>query len=78
VKLLFVDDDAPVRRVVKRGLGRLGHEVILAADGAEAWERFCAASHSFDIVFIETWMPRLDGVTLFWRLRAAGTKFRVY
>ncbi|TDI43367.1 MAG: response regulator [Acidobacteria bacterium] len=72
MKLLFVDDEAPIRRIVQRGLGRSGHEVILAADGEEAWEQFCAAPHSFDIVFTDIRMPRLDGVSFLRRLRAAG------
>jgi PleD family two-component response regulator len=35
--ILLVEDDAPTIHAVAQLLGALGHEVVTAADGVEAW-----------------------------------------
>ena len=39
MKMLVVDDDPKISLLVKTIVEELGHEVAVAAGGAEAWER---------------------------------------
>jgi len=68
MKVLTVDDDAVSRAVMRRALEQLGHQVIEAHDGAEAWELWQAQKPR---VIVSDWqMPVMDGLKLCRRLRA--------
>ena len=71
--VLLVDDDDNVRESVAVALLGAGHRVTEACDGAQALELM--TSHYFDLAICDVQMPRLDGLTLFRRLRldAPGT-----
>jgi DNA-binding NtrC family response regulator len=71
--VLLVDDDDNVRESVAVALLGAGHKVTEACDGAEALDLL--ACHAFDLAICDVQMPRLDGLTLFRRLRrdAPGT-----
>jgi CheY-like chemotaxis protein len=70
VKLLIVDDEPMMRRLVARAVARAGIEAELteAGDGAEALARLYR--QRFDAVISDVRMPRLDGRALLSRLRA--------
>ena len=38
MKFLIAEDDSTSALVLRRSLERLGHEVVVAADGEEAWK----------------------------------------
>ena len=62
-RVLFMDDQAPIRRLVTEGLVREGFEVDCCADGAEAVERFRAArsaGRSYHVVVLDLMVP--DGM----------------
>ena len=65
---LLVDDSVISRDVTLGQLRALGWQVTLAADGDEAWQRWCEGR--FDIVLTDLNMPRLDGYGLARKLRA--------
>lgn len=68
MRVLIADDDPVSSRVLAATLTRLGHEVEMAGDGHEAWERHLAVPAS---VLITDWMmPRVDGLELTRRIRA--------
>ena len=67
-RILYIDDDEGLRRLVARGLSRRGHQVETAAEGAEGIAR--AAAEPFDIVAVDHYMPGLDGLATLERLRA--------
>lgn len=58
-KILVVDDEAAVRRILQTRLRMVGYEVVTAADGEEAIEVF-AAEHP-DLIVLDVMMPRRDG-----------------
>ncbi|MCW2242391.1 PAS domain S-box protein [Azospirillum canadense] len=60
--VLVVDDEPEVVVMLKEALGRDGHRVVTAPDGAVARELLRAAS--FDAVICDLRMPRLDGLGL--------------
>jgi DNA-binding response OmpR family regulator len=72
MRVLIADDDPVSSRVLAATLKRLGHEVEMAADGHEAWERHLAVPAS---VLITDWMmPRVDGLELTRRVRALAAR----
>jgi DNA-binding NtrC family response regulator len=67
-RILVVDDQPLARRVLATELEDAGFDVIVACDGREAWERFCADVP--DVVITDLVMPRSDGMDLLSRIRA--------
>ena len=67
-RLLYIDDDDGLRRLVERGLGRRGLAVTTAAGGEEGVA--LAADGRFDVVAVDHYMPGLDGLETMARLRA--------
>jgi two-component sensor histidine kinase/CheY-like chemotaxis protein len=57
-RLLYIDDDPGFARLVTRGLGRLGFEVVHAPDGARGLELL--ANEAFDVVALDHFMPGLS------------------
>ena len=66
--ILLVDDEDSVRKVLAFPLERDGYDVVQAADGEEALEKFDA--HPVDLVVLDIMLPRLDGLEVCKRLRA--------
>ena len=70
LRVLVADDDAVTRRILQVSVQRLGHECVLAKDGAEAWELY--RQSEVDVVISDWTMPGLDGVELCKRVRGGG------
>jgi phosphoserine phosphatase RsbU/P len=60
MRILTADDDEGARRILTRTLQSLGHEVVEARDGQEAWAQY--RLHSFSLVISDWMMPGLDGI----------------
>ncbi|MBC7977224.1 MAG: response regulator [Myxococcales bacterium] len=67
--LLVVEDEAAVRRAVRRNLERLGYQVIPACDGEDAL-RIAASLPEIDLLVSDVVMPGIDGPQLACELRA--------
>ncbi len=59
-KLLYIDDDEALARLVERGLKRLGLDVEHAAEGASGIARL--KQGGIDVVALDQHMPGLDGL----------------
>jgi len=59
--ILVADDEEVVRRAARRALERVGYEVVEAADGVDAVERFNAEPGRFRCVLLDMTMPGLTG-----------------
>ncbi len=69
-RVLVVDDDPPLRRMLQRTLVAEGFEVTLAPDGGAA---LVAAERSApDVIVLDVAMPALDGLAVCRRLRSKG------
>jgi CheY-like chemotaxis protein len=68
MRVLFVDDNAELRRVARFRLEFEGYEVIEAADGREAIRLFEA--RPADVVVTDIYMPVEDGLELIAELRS--------
>ena len=71
-RVLVVDDEPAVRRALERALALERHDVTLAADGEEALDALVRSPP--DAVILDVMMPRLDGLEVCRRMRAAGDK----
>ena len=69
-RVLVVEDDGEIADVLRRSLRQEGHEVRIAVDGVEALE--LAAEFAPDLVILDLGLPRLDGVEVCRRIRAAS------
>ena len=67
-RVLVADDDDMVRKVLVRGLTRLGFDVVAVADGENALRE--ARQGSFDVVMLDWIMPGLQGPDVCEALRA--------
>ena len=59
LRILFVDDEAPIREVMKIELQRMGHDAIICEDGKAAIT--AADKNSFDAAIVDLRMPGLSG-----------------
>ena len=66
--VLYIDDDAGIRRLAARALTRRGYQVIGAEGGAEGLA--LAAAGRFDLVAVDHYMPGMDGLATLEALRA--------
>ena len=73
-RVLFMDDEAPIRRMVTLMLGRLGCEVEVTADGREAVDRYLAefgGARPFDLVIVDLTVPGgMGGLEALEKIRA--------
>ena len=60
IKILVVDDEPRMRKLVKDFLSAKGYEVLEAADGEEAVERFMG-DREIDLLILDVTMPKMDG-----------------
>jgi OmpR family response regulator RpaB len=66
-RILVVDDEASIRRILETRLSMIGYEVVTAADGEEAIEIFHQTDP--DLVVLDVMMPKLDGYGVCQELR---------
>jgi two-component system OmpR family response regulator len=71
-RVLVVDDEPAVRRALERALALERHDVVMAGDGEEALDALVRSPP--DAVILDVMMPRLDGLEVCRRMRAAGDK----
>jgi two-component system KDP operon response regulator KdpE len=62
MRILIVDDEPQITRVLRTSLQSSGYEVTLARDGVEALERFREATP--DLIITDLAMPQMDGIEL--------------
>ena len=70
-RLLVVDDEPAVRRILETRLRMAGYTVILAADGEEALSHFYREKP--DLVVLDVMLPKLDGFGVCRQIRAESS-----
>jgi two-component system, OmpR family, response regulator MprA len=68
-RVLVVEDDEEIAQVLQRSLRLEGYEVRIAADGEAALDQ--SAAFNPDLVILDLGLPKLDGIEVARRLRAA-------
>jgi len=67
-RVLLVEDESDLARVVKRHVEDIGCQVRIAPTGESALE--AAATQEFDLVLLDVMLPGIDGLEVCRRLRA--------
>lgn len=68
LRLLYIDDDPGLGRLVERQLGRAGYEVDVKTSGIDGLERL--ATERYDAVALDHYMPGQDGLETLAAIRA--------
>lgn len=72
VKILIVDDESRMRKLIKDFLDREGYQVLEAADGTEAMDVFYA-NRDVALMILDVMMPRMDGWAVCREVRESST-----
>ncbi len=70
LRVLVAEDNPANQLLIKTILTRMGHELVIAQNGAEAVD--IALTEAFDLILMDIQMPILDGVSATRQLRDAG------
>ena len=66
-RILVVDDDKTTRHVLRGVLTKAGFSTSVAKDGVEALKAL--RTRHFDLLLLDVWMPRMNGLDLLAKLR---------
>jgi two-component system, OmpR family, response regulator PhoP len=75
MRALLVEDEATLRESVRTQLAAAGFTVDIAADGEEGL--FAGQEYPLDIAIVDLGLPKLSGLEVIRRLRAAGKTFPI-
>lgn len=69
LRVMVVDDDLAILRMIERVIESEGWEAVVASDAAQALELI---DHDFDVLVLDLQMPHMDGGALYDLLRSRG------
>ena len=69
-KILIVEDEQPIRKLLEYNLQLSGYDTISAADGEAAIE--LVLSEQPDLIVLDLMLPKLDGIEVCKKLRSGG------
>ena len=75
MRILLVEDEVDLQRLLKKALVDAGYVVDVAGDGEEG--HFLGDTEPYDAVILDLGLPKIDGVTVLERWRKAGHKMPV-
>lgn len=70
MRILIVEDNPKVSRLLARGLSENGHHTVIAENGYDGEDR--ATSDSFDAIILDIMLPDVDGFSVCRNIRKAG------
>lgn len=74
-RILVVDDEEPIRTLVRKIVAKDGHDVMEAEDGVAACESFQGAE--IDLIITDLVMPRKNGIEMIMQLKKAHPEVKV-
>ena len=75
MNILVIEDEKKAASLIKRGLEDDGYQVTHSHDGADGLKRL--SSGVFDLVILDSMLPKKDGLTVLRELREAGNQIPV-
>ena len=75
MRILIIEDEQALRESLQHDLTAAGHAVDVAADGEEGL--YAALEYPIDAAIIDLGLPRIAGLEVIRRLRAAGKSYAV-
>ncbi|HVY72412.1 MAG TPA: response regulator, partial [Verrucomicrobiae bacterium] len=76
MKILIAEDDLVAQRILSVALQKIGHEVIVANDGQQAWDKL--VRNRVQVIVSDWMMPNMSGVDLCRKVRARRRKDYIY
>jgi len=73
-KLLLIEDDVTLVKMYERKFKSDGYEVSVAYDGQEGLKK--AFDEKPDLIILDLMLPKLDGITLFKKIRSQAITFK--
>ena len=70
MRALVVEDDPRIQRDLRAALAAAGFRVESASDGEDAW--FRGDTEDYDLIVLDLGLPKIDGLAVLKRWRAAG------
>lgn len=74
-RILIVEDEQSLSKVLGLKLGNAGYEVAIVHDGAQALDTL--SKSKFDLILLDLLMPGVDGWTVLEKLKGSGQKIIV-
>ena len=74
-QILLIDDDTPLRAIMREALAHFGHTVIEASNGSEGLELF--KKSAVDLVITDIIMPEKEGLEVLMELRKQPNPVKV-
>jgi two-component system, chemotaxis family, chemotaxis protein CheY len=68
--ILSVDDSVTIRRIIKKNITAMGHDLLEAGDGAEALATLANATAHIDLVILDWNMPGITGLEVLKHIKA--------
>jgi two-component system, OmpR family, response regulator len=75
MRLLVVEDEPRISDGIKTALDAAGYACDVSADGEDAW--FRGDTEAYDLVVLDLGLPKMDGLSVLKRWRAAGRNMPV-
>jgi len=75
MNILLVEDSDNLRRSLRIGLSKLGHQIDDVGDGAEALSILML--NDYDLAIIDWMLPSVDGLSVIQSIRKAGKQTRI-
>jgi two-component system cell cycle sensor histidine kinase/response regulator CckA len=77
VRVLIIDDEPPLLRMMSLFLGRVGYAVTTASTSEKDWEEFSAAPHDYSVAVLDATMTGMAMDELGRRMLAASPRLRL-
>ncbi|MFD0828099.1 response regulator transcription factor [Neobacillus sp. M.A.Huq-85] len=72
MRVLVIEDDGPLRRIISRILEEEQYEVDQAENGEEGY--FMASTGEYDLITLDIMLPMMDGYAVMRKLRSEGNQ----
>src|SRR5215468_5639102 len=72
MRILIIEDEQKMARLLKKGLEEENHTVIVAHDGVEGFE--LSQAHHFDVIILDVMLPGKTGLEVARQLRKSENR----
>lgn len=69
-RILIIEDEKSIQRMIEYDLNQLGHEVHSAEDGFEGYKK--ASTSKYDVILLDLMLPNMNGMDICKKLRKEG------
>lgn len=67
-KILIIEDEKSIQRMIEYDLKQLDHEVVSATDGFEGYKK--ASTSRYDVILLDLMLPNMNGMDICKKLRS--------